>query len=110
MMKKIMHDLHKYYIRTLFMTKEDEKVVEGCEKWSQLAGWSHVSISAQIAAASRIIRYDDDCHDYEDDGNGDYGSSNKKWYFLKMLKFWDRPTNINPTHQLTTNAALVVDE
>ena len=49
------------------MTKEDEKVVEGCEKWSQLAGWSHVSISAQIAAASRIIGYDDDCHDYEDE-------------------------------------------
>ena len=78
------------------MTKEDEKVVEGCEKWSQLAGWSHVSISAQIAAASRIIRYDDDCHDYEDedddedDGNGDKGSSNKKWYFLEMLKSWDR--------------------
>ena len=53
------------------MTKEDEKVVEGCEKWSQLAAWSHVSISAQIAAASLNIRYDDDCHDYEDDDEED---------------------------------------
>ena len=77
------------------MTIEDEKVVEGCEKWSQLAAWSHVSISAQIAAASRIIRYDDDCHDYEDEDDDDED---------------DDDDDINPTHQLTINAALVVDE